>query len=54
MSGQLRDLIKQAPISQIVGNYIPLKRQGSGLVGLCPFHSDSKPSMTVNDKLGLW
>jgi DNA primase len=54
MSGQLRDLIKQAPISQIVGHYIPLKRQGSGLVGLCPFHSDSKPSMTVNDKLGLW
>ncbi|MBY0518534.1 MAG: DNA primase [Bacteriovoracaceae bacterium] len=54
MSSQLRDLIKQAPISQIVGNFIPLKRSGSGLVGLCPFHPDSKPSMTVNDKLGLW
>lgn len=54
MSGQLRDQIKQAPISQIVGAFIPLKRSGSGLVGLCPFHADSKPSMTVNDKLGLW
>lgn len=54
MSGQLRDQIKQAPISQIVGTFIPLKRSGAGLVGLCPFHADSKPSMTVNDKLGLW
>ncbi|MFP5491922.1 MAG: DNA primase [Bacteriovoracia bacterium] len=54
MSGQLRDLIKQSPISMIVGHFIPLKRSGSGLVGLCPFHADSKPSMTVNDKLGLF
>ena len=54
MSGQLRDLIKQAPISQIVGHYIPLKRQGSTLVGLCPFHPDTKPSMTVNDQRGLF
>lgn len=54
MSGQLRELIKQAPVSQIVGNFLPLKRSGQGLVALCPFHADSKPSMTVNDKLGLW
>lgn len=54
MSGQLRDLIKQSPISMVVGHFIPLKRSGSGLVGLCPFHADSKPSMTVNDKLGLF
>jgi DNA primase len=54
MSGQLRDQIKQAPISQIVGHYIPLKRSGSALVGLCPFHPDSKPSMSVNDQRGLF
>ncbi len=54
MSGQLRELIKEAPISQIIGHFIPLKRQGSGLVGLCPFHKDTKPSMTVNDQRGLF
>lgn len=54
MSGQLRELIKEAPISQIIGHFIPLKRQGRGLVGLCPFHNDSKPSMTVNDQRGLF
>lgn len=54
MSSQLRDLIKAAPISQIVGHFLPLKRSGSSLVALCPFHADSKPSMNVNDKLGLW
>jgi DNA primase len=54
MAGQLRDLIKEAPISQIVGHFIPLKRSGRGLVGLCPFHADSKPSMSVNDERGLF
>lgn len=54
MSGQLRELIKEAPISQIIGHFIPLKRSGRGLVGLCPFHNDTKPSMTVNDQRGLF
>ncbi len=51
---ELRERIKEAPISQIVGHFISLKRSGSGLVGLCPFHNDTKPSMTVNDKRGLF
>jgi DNA primase len=33
---------------------MPLKRSGSGLVGLCPFHPDSKPSMTVTDSKGMF
>ncbi len=54
MSGQLRDLIKQAPVSQIVGHFLPLQRKGRNLVALCPFHPDSNPSMTVNDDRGTF
>jgi len=46
----LKQKIKEEiPISSIIGNYMALKRQGSALVSLCPFHGDSKPSMNVND-----
>jgi len=40
---------EEIPISSIIGNYLPLKRTGSSLVAICPFHSDTKPSMHVND-----
>ncbi|MES2528898.1 MAG: DNA primase [Bdellovibrionota bacterium] len=50
----LKDRIKESPISLVISQFIPLKRSGSSLVGLCPFHADSKPSMTVTDSKGLF
>lgn len=52
--GNLKDRIKESPISLVVSQFLPLKRSGSSLVGLCPFHPDSKPSMTVTDSKGLF
>lgn len=37
------------PISSIIGNYLVLEKSGSAWISLCPFHSDSKPSMHIND-----
>lgn len=50
----LKDRIKESPISLVISNFIPLKKSGSSLVGLCPFHPDSKPSMTVTDSKGMF
>lgn len=41
---RLRDA---SDISDIIGSYVPLKRSGGRLVGLCPFHSEKTPSFTV-------
>lgn len=54
MQGQLRDHIKAAPISQIIGSFITLQRRGQNLVCLCPFHADSNPSMTISDQRGTF
>ena len=34
-------------ISDVIGKYVVLKRSGSNLHGLCPFHSEKTPSFTV-------
>jgi len=39
-------------IVQVVGQYVRLKRQGSGprYSGLCPFHSEKTPSFSVHSQ----
>ena len=40
---------EEIPISSVIGNYLSIKRSGSAMVSLCPFHGDTKPSMNIND-----
>ncbi len=38
----------RADIVDVVGEHVVLKKRGKEFVGICPFHNDSKPSMTVS------
>jgi DNA primase len=51
---QLKDRIRETPISTIISHYMTLNKKGTSLVGLCPFHADSKPSMNVSDAKGMF
>ena len=43
------DAVKErADIVDVVGDHVVLKKKGREFVGVCPFHDDSKPSMTVS------
>jgi DNA primase len=44
----------QLSIVEVIGQYVPLKRQGARYVGLCPFHSENTPSFNVNGTLGFY
>jgi len=33
---------------------IELKKNGKGYFGLCPFHDDSNPSLSINPTKNLW
>ena len=35
-------------IEEIIGSFVNLKRRGSNLLGLCPFHNEKSPSFTVS------
>lgn len=40
-------------IEELVGGYVQLKKAGRNLKGLCPFHSDSRPSFMVSPEKGI-
>ncbi|MCR9144906.1 MAG: DNA primase [bacterium] len=47
-------VIAAVPIESYVGRYVPLKRAGKRLTGLCPFHSEKTPSFSVTPEKGLF
>jgi DNA primase len=51
---QLKDRIKESPVSLVISNYITLNKRGTNLEAICPFHSDTKPSLKVNDNKGMY
>ena len=45
----LKERVRDAiDIVDLVGTYLSLRRAGKAMVGLCPWHDDSKPSLQVN------
>ena len=41
------EIVYRNDIEHVIGSYVTLKRAGSNLNGLCPFHSEKTPSFTV-------
>ena len=41
-------------VVELVSKYVQLKRAGSKFKGLCPFHADSNPSLTVDPARQTW
>lgn len=43
-----KDVLDHADIVKIISSYINLSKKGRNYVGVCPFHDDTNPSLTVS------
>ncbi len=50
----LAELKYRNDIESVISSYVQLKRRGSNLVGLCPFHNEKTPSFTVYPENGSY
>jgi len=48
------NILESARIEEVVGEFVSLKRRGSNLIGLCPFHQEKTPSFTVSPSKGIF
>jgi len=44
----VKEVAERLSITEIIGEYVSLKRSGSNFLGLCPFHGEKTPSFNVN------
>jgi DNA primase len=51
---KLLEIKDAASIEEVVGQYVKLTQKGRNLSGLCPFHSETKPSFTVAPEKGIF
>lgn len=45
-----KKIIEQTSIVEVVGEVVSLSKKGTSFFGLCPFHNDNHPSMSVNEQ----
>ncbi len=50
----LDELVQRNPIEDVVGQYVSLKRSGSNMFGLCPFHGEKTASFSVSPDKGIY
>lgn len=47
-------IMDAAQIEEVVGDFVTLKKRGSSLLGLCPFHNEKTPSFNVSASKGIY
>jgi DNA primase len=53
-SGIVAEIKSKLPVAEVVGETVQLKRAGTLLKGLCPFHAEKTPSFTVTPERESW
>ncbi|MFN5317563.1 MAG: DNA primase, partial [Bacteroidia bacterium] len=50
----IEQVLDAARIEEVVGDFVALKRRGTSLIGLCPFHNEKTPSFNVSTARGIY
>lgn len=47
-------VMETARVEEVVGDFVDLKKRGSSLIGVCPFHEEKTPSFHVSVAKGIF
>ncbi|TAE36163.1 MAG: DNA primase [Sphingobacteriales bacterium] len=47
-------IIETALVEEVVGDFVQLKKRGTSMIGLCPFHNEKSPSFNVSPAKGIY
>ena len=47
-------IVQDISIVEVVSEYLPLTRKGNSYFGICPFHDDKNPSMSVSASVKMF
>jgi len=50
----LDEVLARTDLAEVIGRHVELKRSGSNLMGLCPFHHEKSPSFSVSPDKQLY
>lgn len=50
----IKEIHARIDIASFIGEYVPLRKRGNDLVGLCPFHNEKTPSFHVHPDRGFF
>ena len=51
---EILDIQRKINISDVVRDYVPLVQKGKNYFGICPFHDDHNPSMSVSNEKQMY
>ncbi len=51
---EINNIRAKADIVSVIGSYLPLSQRGKNYLGVCPFHDDHSPSMSVSSEKQIY
>lgn len=52
--GTIERILDAAEISDVISDFVTLRKRGVNMLGLCPFHNEKTPSFTVSPAKGIF
>ena len=53
-NSKIEEIRKSVNIIDVISEYLPLTQRGRNYFGVCPFHDDHSPSMSVSPDLQIY
>ena len=53
-SETIKEIRNKTDIKEVIGSYIPLIPKGKNYFGVCPFHDDHSPSLSVSKEKQIY